>query len=267
VALSGDGGDELFGGYTRYQNKKLRMLWKIFRLSPQRLLAKTKTLIDTIPYPDSAFGIKTLDRFKLLNDLGSCSSFKSFYNHAISQWRNNPVIVNQLDRVIGIDASIISQIRDPMHKMMAMDTMNYLPNDILVKLDRASMAVSLETRVPLLDYRVVEYAWSLPNKYKIKGDQTKLILRKLLYRHVPRKLIDRPKKGFGLPIAEWMSGPLREWAEEFISTKALKDTGIFDYKLIRGHWLRFLKGDKRWAQPVWLVIIYQSWIKNNDILN
>jgi asparagine synthase (glutamine-hydrolysing) len=146
--------------------------------------------------------------------------------------------------------------------MMLLDTQTYLPGDILTKVDRASMGVSLETRLPFLDRNVVEFAWSLPLNYKIKDNQGKYILRSILSRHVPRELWDRPKKGFSVPLDTWLRGPLKEWACELLNAKKIAEQGYFNHNVISKKWEEHQSGKHNWQDLLWNILMFQAWLQN-----
>ena len=146
---------------------------------------------------------------------------------------------------------------------MYLDTVTYLPDDILTKVDRASMGVGLEVRVPLLDHRVVEFVWRLPLRQKAAKDQTKIALRQILYKHLPPELVDRPKSGFGIPLGSWLRGPLREWGEDLLDETRLRAEGVFDPQPVRQKWQEHLSGRWNWQYCLWDVLIFQSWQEKN----
>lgn len=273
VALSGDGGDETFAGYVRYRG--VNRLWKVLRHAPIglrrlgadaiRLLspATWDALAPLVPrrYRPSHFGDKVLKGANLLDASGP----NEMYHRLISQWPDPERLIPQVSESPGWleRHSSSTEGLDPIARMRLLDMLNYLPDDILTKVDRAAMAVSLEVRVPLIDHRVIEFAWGLPADYLIAGGQGKRPLRAVLYRHLPKSLFERPKMGFGVPIGEWLRGPLRAWAEELLSPDALAAHGLFDTVLLRERWEEHVSGRRNWQHALWAVLQFQAWRQAN----
>jgi asparagine synthase (glutamine-hydrolysing) len=277
VALSGDAGDELFCGYTRYQTGA--NVWGNIRALPmplRKLGARALTMISQENWNRAATKLQgILPRSAKHAHLGeklhkgaivlASESFDTFYRGLVSHWpdpesvvidgRMPPTLLNgRTPRLDGLNN---------VQRMMALDLLTYLPDDILVKVDRAAMGVSLETRVPFLDHRVVEFAWRLPQSMKLRDGKTKWALRQVLYRHVPEALIERPKMGFGVPIGDWLRGPLREWAEDLIDETRLRNEGHLNPKLIHRKWKEHLSGRRNWQYHLWDVLMFQAWLEKN----
>src|SRR4249920_4172857 len=180
---------------------------------------------------------------------------QSGYLSLVSAWDDPDQLVNGGSEPKGpiFDAAIARGLPDPLDRMQYLDTITYLPDDILTKVDRASMAVALEVRVPILDHRIVEFSWRLPARFKIRGGKGKWLLRQVLYRHVPRKLLERPKSGFAIPLGTWLRGPLRAWAEELLSEKRLEEGGLLNPAPIRKRWAEHLEGTRNWHASLWTV--------------
>ncbi|MFT5527953.1 MAG: asparagine synthase (glutamine-hydrolyzing) [Pirellulaceae bacterium] len=254
VALSGDGGDELFGGYERYQRSSVA--WKRIRRIPYRLR-------QVVGYGGGWLArLSANDRWSEVCDSLSCNSCEEFYRRRISQSRFPEAIVLGATEASTIFSERQDWIatKDDYHRMMFLDMMSYLPDDILAKVDRASMAVSLETRLPLLSHRVVEFAWSLPLSLKVRDGQTKWILRQVLQRYVPAEFFDRPKTGFAVPLQHWLRGPLREWAESLLDETRLHDDGYFAPELVRRLWNQFLRVKSQPATHIWTLLMFQAWL-------
>jgi asparagine synthase (glutamine-hydrolysing) len=184
------------------------------------------------------------------------------YDYAISQWREpQKVVLGAREPHTFIDfLAQLPWLTSAAERAMLTDLVFYLPDDILTKLDRASMAVSLEARVPLLDHRVVEFAWKLPLHFKMRDRKSKWILRQLLYKHVPPSLVERPKMGFGVPVDQWLRGPLREWAEDLLSPESLRRAGYLEAAPVRQKWQEHLSGARNWEYALWSVLIFADWL-------
>jgi asparagine synthase (glutamine-hydrolysing) len=264
VALSGDGGDELFAGYTRHRFARVASkvpaplgrvlacglgvagpaLWdRLFRALPARRRP--------------SLGTDKMHKAAALFSAGGEHGYRSL----VSAWDAPEAIVRQADELKGpiFDAEIARALPDPLDRMQYLDTLTYLPDDILTKVDRASMAVALEVRVPILDHRIVEFAWQLPTRFKMRLGKGKWLLRQVLYRHMPKHLVERPKTGFAVPIGSWLRGPLRGWAEELLSEERLSEGGLLHPAPIRARWQQHLEGRRNWHASLWTVLMFQAW--------
>ncbi len=275
VSLSGDGGDELFAGYTRYAwgvrlgrwldavPRPLReRLAHSLRTRPGRYEALAGSANRCLPRRLRVRnpGTKT----GLLGWMLGASSMDARYQLLVSHWFDPAsVVLHADDPSAALVAAHAPDLTEPVERMMYSDLVGYLPDDILTKVDRASMAVSLEARVPLLDHRVVEHAWRVPLRQKLRDGESKWLLRQVLYQYVPRGLIDRPKKGFSVPIDGWLRGPLRGWAEALLDARRLREEGYFDPAPIRKMWTDHLAGRVREHHRLWDVLMFQAWLAQN----
>lgn len=246
VSLSGDGADELFGGYDRYSWAET--IWRSIRAVPGSVRRLSGDILAALP--------AQAGRVHKLAPLVSAGCDSDLYLKLISHWRDPHDVVER-----GIEPAIPRGLglQPFRHRMMLLDTLTYLPDDILVKLDRASMANSLEARAPFLDHRLIEFAWRLPLAFKCRNGEPKWLLRKVLHRHVPAALVDRPKAGFAIPLDAWIRGPLRDWAEELLDARRLRSEGFFRPEPIRRRWCEHLSGAQNWIAPLWVILTFQAW--------
>jgi asparagine synthase (glutamine-hydrolysing) len=272
VSLSGDAGDELFCGYNRYV--MTANLWHKITLLPmplRRLLAKGITsvspaywngLTHLLPLSNSKRSVNIGDKLHKGAGVLTSNNVNELYAHFITHWFNSASVVigGLFLPTLVSESSNLTGLHD-IERMMALDMLTYLPDDILVKVDRAAMGVSLETRVPFLDHRVVEFAWRLPQSMKLRDGQSKWVLRQVLYRHVPKELIERPKMGFGVPIGDWLRHDLRDWAETLLNETRLRNEGFFHPEPIRQKWQEHLSGQRNWQYHLWDVLMFQAWLE------
>ena len=273
VALSGDAGDEMLGGYNRYAFGP--KLWRRIEATPQALRGAIGTISARLPdwawsalARSSALG-KNLAPFqekayKLGPALGKLNDLDDLYQALVTEWAQGaaPALFASAAATRLDDLGFAAGIHHPAQRMMLFDGLTYLPDDILVKVDRAAMAVSLETRAPLLDHRVAETAWRLPPSLLFREGRGKWALRQVLYRHVPRQLVERPKAGFDTPIGQWLRGPLREWAEDLLSERRLREEGYLNVPVIRTFWTQHTSGRCDWTPRLWNILMFQAWLSH-----
>lgn len=271
VALSGDGGDELFGGYNRYfwgDRIWKRLGWMpapVRKLAGSALLAIPAQGLDRIGVGAAGISMLGDKAHKVGRLLKEADSPDGLYHSLVTQWPDDAKLVQLTAGEGSIPsppfATPPAAISESSQRMMLWDTVSYLPDDILTKVDRAAMHVALETRVPLLDHRVVEYAWRLPVDMKLRNNSGKWALRQILYRYVPEALIERPKAGFAVPVGVWMRGPLRDWIESLLDSKLLREQGFFNPILVRQKWEQHLSGRSDWTAHLWSILMFQGWLE------
>jgi len=254
VALSGDGGDELFGGYSRYF--RVQDWWSKCERVPRPLRHMMGTMLGaSAALPGRGAWRSKVDK---VSELLKTDTHGEFYRSFVSYWSDPArVVKGAVEPPSLFEQPLEGSIFDI---MMKLDTVTYMPDDILVKVDRAAMAVSLETRVPLLDHRVYEFAWRLPFEYKVRGNTGKWLLRQVLHRHVPQALVERPKRGFSVPLASWLRGPLRDWAEALLDPTRLRQEGWFEPEPILQKWREHVSGHRDWSSRLWGVLMMQAWL-------
>lgn len=275
VVLSGDGGDELFAGYNRHS--WCVPIWQRIARVPPKVRRATAPILGTLPpglwdalfrridplLPDRLrvrnAGIKVQKIARVLPS----QDIDDMYLRLTSSWqRPAALVLNGRELEPSISERLDWRRTDhPIERMMLLDLVTYLPDDILVKLDRASMAVGLEARVPLLDHRIVEFACRVPLEFKLRDGEAKWLLRQVLYRHVPRQLVDRPKAGFALPVGRWLRGPLRDWAEVLLEPARVRNEGYLRPKVVRDIWNSHLAGRRDHGEQLWSVLMFQAWLE------
>jgi len=272
VALSGDGGDELFGGYNRHQlaQRLTQWSWRALSLMPQSVRKGAAAALTAIT-PDRWTALLSAlpsrlrppqagDKVHKLASVLKLGSADAIYRRLVSHWEPSEIMPQaQEPPSLLDDPDITKEFPDLLARMQFLDLVTYLPDDILTKVDRASMAVALEARVPLIDHRVVEFCWRLPRDTMVRGSTSKWILRQILYRHVPPSLIERPKMGFDIPLGEWLRGPLRDWSETLLDERRLREAGLLDHTMVRRVWQEHVDGKRNWQHLLWDVLMLEAW--------
>lgn len=273
VALSGDGGDELFCGYSRYRLAK--RLWSQMSRMPASVRRVASRLLSNLPISAMDDVVQHLplhrmasvgDRLGKLGELLDEPDRAALYRAMVSNFRRpEDLLVRgaELETLLR-KPDTVPPMEDFRDWMMFVDVLSYLPGDILTKVDRASMANSLEARVPMLDHRMVEFAWRLPIEAKFQNGTSKLLLREVLHRHVPKALMERPKKGFSVPLSEWLRGPLRDWADELLHPERLRAEGYFNAQAVSHLWQEHRSGKRRWHGVLWSILMFQAWLTREN---
>lgn len=272
VALSGDGGDEVFAGYNRYLLASSLGRWLSVPKSVRRAAARMIVSVSPRRWdsvlrhtPGGSHRKRVGDKLHKLAGVMTADGSDMLYERLTTFWGDTT------DLVVGaqalpefVEEEFATSIPDQIEREQYLDTITYLPDDILTKIDRASMAVSLEARVPLLDHRVIEFVWGLPTDYRIRNGKTKWLLRRVLSRYVPDYLVNRPKMGFGVPLDSWLRGPIRDWAEALLDEARLRQEGYLDPSPIRQKWEEHLSGTRNWQYAIWGVLMFQAWLEREQ---
>jgi asparagine synthase (glutamine-hydrolysing) len=268
VALSGDGGDELFAGYNRYQLSQ--RFWGALSKMPRSVRNGAAAALTAITPDRWSLLLSALpsrlrppqagDKVHKFASVLKLDGANAIYRRLVSHWEPSEIMPQAHEpRTILDDEKLTKEFPQLMDQMQFLDLVTYLPDDILTKVDRASMAVALEARVPLLDHRVVEFSWRLPREAKVRGTTSKWLLRQVLYRHVPPVLIERPKMGFSIPLGEWLRGPLRDWAETLLNERRLREAGLLNHAMVRQFWQEHIDGRRNWQYLLWNVLMLEAW--------
>jgi len=259
VSLSGDGGDELFGGYERY--RRGRLLEQVLGRVPGPLRRALAWMARAAP--DVRLGALSGERVRDWTTVLDAETAELRYRELMSPCRAPDSLVSHSAdlQTVFTDPGRWAETSNVLERMMFLDLTSYLPDDILVKVDRATMAASLESRAPFLDHEVVDFAWRAPLDLKIRNGDSKWLLRQVLYRYVPQLLVDRPKRGFAVPLESWLSGPLREWAGDLLAPTKLEREGFLNAAVITDKWQRQQRGFHRWSAVLWSVLMFESWLE------
>lgn len=278
VSLSGDGGDELFAGYNRYF--WVKNIWNAVGWMPNGMRDAIAALIKGISpqawdvlfnklgsiLPNKIRHGSPGDKLHKLAEILHDKNPIDIYFSLVSHWKDPSSVVNDSSEPVTLltDKSQRVNFKDFTQMMMYLDMITYLPDDIMVKVDRASMGVGLESRTPFLDHRVVEFAWQLPMNMKIRDGHGKWLLRQVLYKYVPKELIERPKSGFAIPIDNWLRGPLKNWAGELLNERRLSDEGFLNPAPIYEKWNEHLSGKRNWQYKLWNILMFQAWLEKTN---
>jgi len=276
VALTGDGGDEIFGGYNRHVlanglvNKIERIpapLKSIARGCLEIIRQEEADSLNTLLRPLLPQKFKVMQLGNKLQKLSQILKTDNIYDYYEELLRNSHISNRSKNRISDLYANIqnfkLNEIGSYTNQVMLLDSLIYLPNDILCKVDRAAMSTGLETRTPLLDHRLIELSWRLPDRFKVRDNKGKWVLRKILEKYIPNELIERPKTGFAIPIAQWLAGPLKEWVNDLLNRFKNNEEEYFSYEIINRSWEEHLKGKKDHSQFIWSILVFQEWLELN----